>query len=446
MDKKNVLQMNSILLDRMKLAQQLGQQYGGDRNLYTALGYPTAISYQQFLGKYERQDIAGRIVDLPAKDTWRKPPVIMDVTSNTEEDEPGSPFIQGMKYLIDKRRLWHYMARIDRLSGVGRFGVLLIGASGATPLSTELPKMTRPEDVIYLSPYAEGSIQITKTVSDPTSVRFGLPEIYSVNLGIDMPTEQVHWSRVIHVADDLLEDEVYGQPRMQRAYNLLDDLLKIIGGGAEATWKNMDKGLHADVRDGFDDIPDEDALTEEIDEYMHGLRRFLRTKGITLTPLGSDVVDPTGLFNAIIGLVAASSDIPQRILLGSERGELASSQDASTWAGQIAERQRNFAEPQLLRPLIDRLVTYGALPAPDGGKYTVEWPSLFELNDLERADLALKMAQAAAAMSPGAPEMVMGVEYFQRVLLRMPEAEIGTESRLLDEEDASVEAADEVEE
>jgi hypothetical protein len=433
--KKAVLAFNSVLLDRIKLGQQLGQQYGGKRDLYDALGYPLVISYQQYLGKYQRQDIAGRIVDLPAKDTWRKPPTIMDATSNTAEDTPSSPFVNGLRYLIDRQRLWHYLARIDRLAGIGRFGVLLIGTSGIGALSTEMPRMNRPEDVIYLSPYSEGAVQITKLVDDPTSPRFGLPELYTVNLGIGMSTETVHWSRVIHVADDLLEDEVYGQPRMQRAYNLLEDLLKIIGGGAEATWRNMDKGLHADIRDGFTDVADEDELSDEIDEYMHGLRRFLRTQGITITPLGSDVVDPTGLFNAIIGLVAASSDIPQRILLGSERGELASSQDAATWAGQIFERQQNYAEPQILRALIDRLVAYGALPAPQGGKYTIEWPSQFELTDLERADLALKVAQAAAAMSPGSPEMVIGLDYFQREMLGLPEAEIGTENHLLDEED-----------
>lgn len=423
------------MLDRLRLAQHLGQQFDGKRDVYDALGYARKISYAHYLAKYLRQDIAGRIVDLPAKDTWRKPPIISDSMSSTGENQPTSGFIQGVQWLIQKRRLWHYLARIDRLAGIGRFGVLIIGARGTASLSSALPRMSRPEDVLYFSPYAEGSVEVTAFVCDPTSARFGLPETYRVALGEGLSSETVHWSRVIHVADDLLEDEVFGQPRMQRAFNLLDDLLKIVGGGAEATWKNMDKGLHADVRDGFDDPDDEKTLSEEIDEYQHGLRRFLRTRGMNIQALGSDVVDPTGLFNAIIGLVAAASDIPQRILVGSERGQLASSQDAAQWAGQIAERQRNFAEPQVLRALLDRLIEYGALPEPEGGQFAVEWPSLSELTDLERAELATKYAQAAAVISPGAPDLALSMPYFQRVLLRLPESEIGLEEQILDEED-----------
>ncbi len=424
-----------VLLERLRLSQQLGKQFGGKRDVYDALGYERSPSYAQYLGKYMRQDIAGRIVDLPAKDTWRKPPIIHDALSSTGETQPRSGFIRGVQWLIQRRRLWHYLARIDRLAGIGRFGVLLIGARGVGLLSSELPRMSRPEDVLFFSPYAEGSVEIMSLVSDPTSARFGLPETYRVALGEGLSSETVHWSRMIHVADDLLEDEVFGQPRMQRAFNLLDDLLKIVGGGAEATWKNMDKGLHADVRDGFDNPDDEETLSEEIDEYQHGLRRFLRTRGMNIQALGSDVVDPTGLFNAVIGLVAAASDIPQRILLGSERGQLASSQDTAQWAGQIAERQRNFAEPQVLRALLDRLIEYGALPEPEGGQYAVEWPSLFELTDLERAELAAKYAQAASVMSPGAPDLALSISYFQRVLLRLPEAEIGIEKQILNEED-----------
>lgn len=78
---------------------------------------------------------------------------------------------------------------------------------------------------------------------------------------------------------------------------------------------------------------------------------------------------------------------------------MASSQDAASWAGRIADRRENWAEPVILRALIDRLVQMGALPAPTSGEYSVKWKPLFELTDPEKAALAQTWAQAAQVMS-----------------------------------------------
>ena len=46
---------------------------------------------------------------------------------------------------------------------------------------------------------------------------------------------------------------------------------------------------------------DADDLTEEVDEYQHGMRRFIRTRGITIENLGSDVADPKNTFDVPTG-------------------------------------------------------------------------------------------------------------------------------------------------
>ena len=127
----------------------------------------------------------------------------------------------------------------------------------------------------------------------------------------------------------------------------------------------------------------------------------MKTRGVTVSDLGSEVVDPAGPFGVIIGLIAAATGIPQRILLGSERGELASSQDASNWAGAIASRQLNFAEPTILRPLIDRFIQWGALPPPSARALQVVWDALFELNDQERAMIGVAWADAIQKLDSG---------------------------------------------
>ena len=429
----------SSILGRARLAQAMPTQFDGKRDLYRILGYPSEITFQAYLTKYLRQDIAGKVIDLPAQDTWRKPPVIQDGSEDTSMPKPRSPFLQGLKFLVERRRLWHYLQRVDRIGGIGRYGVLLIGLRGVDRLSEPLqPNSARSAaDVIYLSVFSEQNARITSLMTDPGSERYGLPELYTVMMGEGLPTQTVHSSRMVHIAEDLLEDDIYGMPRLERVYNRLDDLIKLVGGGAELAWKNMDRGLHADVRDNHT-LDDPDALADEIDEYIHGLRRFIRTEGVDLHPLGSDVVDPTGLFTAIVGLIAAASDIPQRILLGSERGELASSQDQANWAAVIAARQTQHAEPSILRPTIDRLIQAGALPQPSGGDYAVTWQSLFELNELERAQVANEYATAIQKIAPaGATELVVTPEEFRERLLGWP-ANGADETAVLDEEDDGI--------
>jgi hypothetical protein len=283
--------------------------------------------------------------------------------------------------------------------------VLLIGVAGDGELSTEVKKLRSINDVIYLCPYSEQSVTIKSLETNPSNPRYGLPYMYTIEMSAvgttgnaeNLPTRpvDVHWSRVIHVAEGLLENEVYGRPRLQRVINLLDDVLKVVGGSAEATWKLIRKGMLFSVdKDATISPEDETAMQEQLDEYDMGLRRYLQFRAMNVADLGSQVVDPTGLFGVIISLISIATRIPKRILMGSERGELASSQDNATWAGHVASRQLNFAEQTILRPLIDRLVRWGALPAPTSGEYMVIWDALFELTDKEKAEVAKIWAEA----------------------------------------------------
>lgn len=431
----------SALVERYNLAGKLGFQFQGLRDMYTILGYKKTPVFEDYLAKYDRQDISGRVVDLPAVDTWRNPPKINDGKSSTEEEQPTSAFVQALKGVINQVQLWHYLTRLDRLAGIGQYGILLIGVSGGSDLAAPIEKASlKPGGIIYLKPFSQGSATINTYEIDKTSERYGLPTFYDVLINVGQLKVRVHWSRVLHVAEDLLEDDVFGRPRLKRIYDRLDDLTKIVGGGAEATWKLMYKGMQADIREGYSSESQTlEDLDKEIDEYLHGLRRVIRTAGVDIKPFDSEVVDPTGLFSIIISLIAASADIPQRILIGSERGELASSQDLASWAGRIKARQIQFAEPVILRPFIDRMVSAGALPPPDGGAYTIEWPSLFMMSDMERADLAVKAAQAAGAMSPMSPDIIIPPEEFRTHYLGLPASSAGDETSTLNEEDQNSE-------
>lgn len=399
--------MTSMLFQRSQLSGLAGMSYEGERDLYTTLGYPKTLTFEHYYAKWERQDIAARVVDLPAIDTWRKPPKF------TDGDSEETAFMKDWKTLATRLPVWRRMMQVDQLAGIGRYGVLLIGLRGTTGLADPPERVAGPEGVLYLRALTEGSAAIGELVSDEQDERFGLPAYYLCDLGEGKTSERVHWQRVIHVAENTTEDDVYGTPRLQRVFNLLDDLLKVVGGSAEATWRNMDRGLHADVREGFNLSPDDrEDLADEIEDYIHRYQRFIRTQGVDINSLGTDVVDPSGLIDTALGLIAAATNIPQRILVGSERGELASSQDAETWEGVIESRRTNYAEPVIVRPLVGRLVELGALAPSESGRVTVAWEPLVGDKVEKQAEVHARRAGILAswARSPGAADVVPAKE------------------------------------
>ena len=441
------LRVQRSMMANSVITGYLGKQFDGDRDYYDKLGYPKELEFENFLAKYMREDIAARIVDFPAEETWGDGVMVVDGTEDEAVDD--SPFSVEFAALSERLRLPHYCERVDKMAGVGRYGVLLIGVAGDQPLSAPVERLNSAADVLYLRPYAEINAKIHSFINDPTDERYGLPALYDITMmsgtnGDGTTTVQVHHSRIIHVAENLLDNEVYGIPRLQRIYNRLDDLLKTVGGSAESTWKLMRKGgifkLDQDARLSPDE---ETAFEEQIDEMDHGLRRYLQLRGIDYQDLGSDVVDPTGIVDLILSLISGATGIPKRILIGSERGELASSQDEKNWAKRVAKRQRNWAGT-IVRAFTDRLIRWGAMPVPSTGRYHAKWWPLAETTALEQMELAQGYSQVIERMAqPGVEQVVAVPKFIKFYVPDLPTHAVIDEVEMLDEELTSVADDDE---
>lgn len=398
----------SNILGRSRLARKAGLQFGGNRDIYTVAGYVQEgmVAFDHYWSLYKRDSLAGRIVDMPAKTTWRTPPAVIE-----EEKPKGTDFTEAFEALAKQVRLWHYLERTDRLAGIGRYAVLLIGASGEDKLRTELTKLGGPEDVIYLAPYSEGNAEIGEWEKDPSSPRFLLPKTYKIRLsGADVVgvkqspgtrTEVVHWSRVIHVAENLLEDETFGRPRLERALNRLFDLDKVAASTGEAYWQSVVRILQATIDKDVqfsDEVTQLADLDEKLGEMIHDLRRQFTGRGVELGWLDTQTPNVSQVAEFYFSLLAGAAETPKRILFGSELGELASTTDQATYFGRINERQEQFAEPAMLRAFINRMIELEVLPPPDTGEYKVIWPVLFEEPEKEKAEANLRRAQAASAL------------------------------------------------
>lgn len=402
--------MASDLLARRMLSSLAGLTFQGARDLYEVLGYKKVLTYDDLYAKYQRQDIARRLVDEPVKAIWSHPPTISlrphrdsnddEAARDTEQEDA---FNQEFSLIREKFDLWSLMARIDKLNAFGTYSGLIIGAPGnsADPL-----RNITADRIVYMQPYGSNELQIDTWDQDPASPRFGLPKTYRLTRivpakasGVVAPAGVIfHYTRVIHFTNELLVSNCLSSPRLESVYNLLDDLLKVAGGSAETYWLTANRGMQMDV-DKEMDLSEDDAtaLSDEMEEFQHQLRRFVRTRGVTIKNLGSDVADPSSAFKVIINLISGATGIPQRILLGAEAGQLASEQDRANWAMQVRLRRTDFAEPYILRPLIMHLSSIGVLRSINIGADTLTftWPDAFQMSPLERAQT---MAQSARAI------------------------------------------------
>ena len=424
------MSLNSLLPGIRRLGELLGNISGTNRDYYTIFGYPKALSYTHLESMYMREGIAGRIVEAEPRATWTNPP---ELKAYNEEDvsrpkELPTEFTTAWNTLCTKFNLYEVITRADKLAGISPYAVLLLGFGDTDDLTQPLNTQSTPE-LLYIQPYAAEHATIDKLVTDTTNPRYSLPEIYSLkqmdtsgaltglmgklNSGKSL---KVHASRIVHIAENTMSNDLIGNPRLSRAFNLLTDIMKVTGGSSEMFWLTANRGLHIDVdKDMALSQEDAENLTDEVEQYVDGLSRIIRTRGVKVDTLGGSSVDPRGTFGILVAQLSATSGIPQRILVGSEAGQLASAQDRANWATRIEERRELFAEPIILNPLVTKFIEIGLLPDPNA-LIVYDWPDAFIQNPLERAQTAAQRGRTVSALQKSYEEPVITIEESRRII------------------------------
>jgi len=423
---ENKIQVLGAIAARMQLAGRLGEQYGGDRKLYEALGYPLTITYQDYEARYYRQDIAKAIINRPVKMTWRGGLEIIE-----SDDDKETALEKDWLMLKKELKLTSKFGRLDKLTGIGEFGILFLGLSDARNIEAHNSPVVGASKLLYVKPFGQGSVDISRYESKSGNARYGLPVEYTITIadtGITTKTTEVkvHYTRVIHVTDDMMESEVKGTPRMEAVYNRLMDLEKIVGGDAEMFWRGARPGFQGKIGEDYEMTPEmEDDLQNQIDEYENNLRRILINKGVSYEALAQQISDPSSHVDIQIQMISAETGIPKRILTGSERGELSSTQDSDEMRTYIQSRREDYAEPGIVRPFIDRCIEFGILPEAGKDGYTVKWQDLFAPSEKSRVEIGKERAEALSkyASSPMA-EMTIPPAEFLKYFLGLSKEEI----------------------
>lgn len=426
----------SGLLSRFQFANFFGHTFDNKRDLYASLGYERNLSIDHFRLRYRRGGIARRIINGFPKAAW------VEGCSVFEDPDPEveTQFEQQVQSLDDRLGFSSVFMRASILARLGRHSCILIGTNEPAPvdLESELPRLSGPDSIQYLTPLAEDRCKIDRLVGERidelSSPRFGLPAFYNVQIS-DTVQKKVHWSRIIHVAEDLVEDLVYGTPALEAIWNYLDDLDKIVGGGAEAAWKRMDPGkqFNLDPETTFKD-GELDKIKEQVSEFDHGLTRNLYTRGVDMNVLQAPVHAFGANAETLLQFACATTNYSKRWFMGSEIGELASSQDRDNMADRVAEYRTLNCEPTLKQFFL-RLIEYNVLVKPVQILYV--WPSEDEMTETEKADLTGKIASANQSQSSAGQPPVMTSDEIRDLIWKMEPIEID------EEEDEDVEGENE---
>jgi hypothetical protein len=388
-----------------------------NRDYYQQFGYPQQISKLEYQSMYDRMPVANRIVQLFPLECWQTSPQVYDKDSPTT-----SEFEKQFNKLERQMSFWGLLRRADILSGIGAFGIVVFGLDDNKPLVEPVDGYDEGEigqhKLLYLRAFPHSMVEVSQFNRDRTSPRFGLPEFYQITPSNnrnqlidsalhDMTTVTVHWTRVLHIADNAEVSEIYGVPRLQLVYNLLMDVTKVLGCSGEMFYKGTYPGYSIETTEG--QLPmqiDVESLKRRMAEFENGYQRWIMLQNAKINALPSMYSEPSGLMEQYLKMISVALAVPQRILEGSERGELASGQDAVLWAIRLQERRKSYLIPYLVRPFINRLIRYGTVPQPFHQDYSIVW---------EGAKLDLK----EAALTKADTETSLLQRYFDGELSRV---------------------------
>jgi len=476
LDREGLRRFEQVVANVYSMRQDLLRHAtGGDprRSLEDECGYPLpgqedARLYQTL---YDYEPVANRVVRLWPDECWKVQPTVYE----TEDADQVTVFEEAWNNLgkdLSPQKSWYggeyaspvwgYLHRLDILSGIGHWGVLLFGLDdgmdldqpaygleeqGSVPIHdpafaqtlkdadakgkpiyrSSFPGLsefkpyrlsvnrakTRNRKLTYLRVFPESLAQVLAWEGNVSSPRFGQPLYYQLSftdynnlggpnsgataLGLSVSTRVVHWTRVLHTSSFLESSESVGVPEQRPVLRRLLDIAKLYGGSAEMYWKGAFFGLsletHPNLGGDVFKASDKTGMREMMELYQNGLQRYLALSGISAKTLSPTVVDPTPQITTQIQGICIQKNVPMRIFMGSERGELASGQDSKAWDRRVYGRCTTHCTPRILIPFVDRLILYGVLPEPKEAWHG-DWPEPEALTAQEKADLTVKRTQA----------------------------------------------------
>lgn len=385
---------------------------GAKHNHYADFGYPVDVEFDLLYSVYERNSLAKAAVDKTVRKTWQDPPWLLEKPRDGSEGsvKKETRLEKAIRQHFAKIRFWTKVMEADRRSLVGKYGAVILRVADNKSPDQPLERVNGGLDALVdVIPVWEGQLRISKWDEDTSSPTYGEPLMFEYNEVISQSTSKgkqpdrirkltIHPSRVVVWSIDGTFD---GESSLKAGLNDLLTMEKITGAGGEGFWKNakqapifeMDKEADIQKMARAMGVPVEsitDTMNAQVADWQKGFDELLMIQGMTAKLPKIELPDPEHFFMNALQSFAASFDIPLKVLVGTQTGERASSEDASQWNQTCNFRRKNTVIPNILQ-IVHRLVGCGILK--ENPEWFVDWTDLTESTMLEKIDRAGKMAK-----------------------------------------------------
>lgn len=454
-----VNKLNKLLTNLLSIRRGDLSTRGGKHDINGECGFEDRPwTPDEYYKMYDEEAIAKRVVEAMPKESWQG---LWKITDDKKADNRDSAFCKSFDAISNMLRpgstycdetndiLTDYWLRWDILSGISSYGVLFMGIDdgldlrepaagveeeGSAPGDKDGKPVQQPykltsnakgRKLTQLRVFPEVSARITQWEMNKASPRFGQPLQYTLYFndpraapasgawGSGYTTETVHWTRCLHLPCDPEGHEYIGNSRMRHVRNNLFNIRKLHA-GPESAWKNGLGVLSAETHPQLGGEVDlnEGELRDAMQHVWESLQKALVTRGVTINSLAPPVFDPTTQLDCQLKIISIALEMPMRILMGTERGNLASLQDSDEWDVRKDARRRKVNIPRIIVPFCDRGQLIGFIEKPKAGKYYVECDDVSTMPEDKRCAALLSRTTAwSTAVTSGLFDVVPIKEY-----------------------------------
>lgn len=366
---------------------------------YADYGWPEQLQFEHFYQLYRRHGIGHAGVTQTVLKTWQDNPRLAESEDATEE----TALEQEIAARLEELRFWQHLAEADKRSLVGEYAGVILRFADDKELKEPVDAVSGGLDgLVEIIPAWQGQLKVAEWDQDTASETYGQPKMYQFteasvgSQGGQSRQFPVHPDRVVIWSET---GTVHGHSLLEPGFNDLLTLEKVSGAGGEGFWKNaksapvLNVDKEAKLRDlatalGVPETEIADKLDEIVGDYQKGFDEVLMLQGIKAETLDVTLPQPEQFYSIALQSFAASIGIPTKILVGSQTGERASTEDAKEWGQTCQSRRVNEVRPNIIA-VINRLKKFGVLKDTE---WVLVWSDLTESTMAEKIDRAGKMA------------------------------------------------------